>query len=229
MKPTLSILIPCYNGENTVKSVVLDAYRVGKKVSRKLEIIVVNDASSDQTGPILKKLTKSIPPLVIITHKKNQGAGKTMKVLYLAAKNDWLFSISGDDQFDAKEIHKLLPQISHADMILGYRKNRHDSSRRLLQSKIYNVLLNIFFHLNLHDVNTIRLMRRSMIQALSLKSDTAFIDAEIAIQAKHKNFRILEIPIEHKFRKDKGATGGKFFKTIFPTILDMIKMIIHNQ
>ncbi len=229
MKPNLSILIPCYNVENTVRSVVLDAYRVGKKVSNKLEIVTVDDASSDQTGTILKKLTKSIRELHVITHQKNQGVGITMKVLYLSAKNDWLFSIPGDDQFDAKEIHKLIPKMSHGDMLLGYRKNRRDSFRRLLQSKIYNGLLNTFFHLNLHDVNTIRLMRRSMIRKLNLKSDTAFIDAEIAIKANENGFRILEIPIEHKCRKDKGATGGKLSKTIFPTILDMLKMIIHKR
>ncbi len=223
MKPTLSILIPAYNVENTIEFVVTHAYAVGRKVASKLEILVVNDASIDNTGVILKNLRKRFPPLRIITHKQNEGYGKTIKELYTSGKYDWLFSFPGDDQFEATELLKLLPAAAHADMILGWRNNRHDPTLRLLQSKIYNGLLNVFFSLKLHDVNTIRLMKRSLIKSIFLQSNTAFVDAELAIKTKRKGFHIAEVAIAHKYRHAKGATGGKFFKTIYPTIIDMIR------
>ncbi len=221
---SLSILIPAYNVDHTIKKVVTDAYTVGKKVTDNLEVIVTDDASSDTTGKVLRDLKRKAPNLRIITHTVNQGYGKTIKELYRSGRSEWLFSLPGDDQFDAKELLELIPADKHADMILGWRENRHDSTRRLIQSKTYNSILNTFFHLNLHDVNTIRLMRRSALQSIPLKSDSAFVDAELAIRLRRKNLKITEIPIHHKMRKDVGATGGKFLATIYPTIVDIVRM-----
>lgn len=220
--PSLSIIIPCYNVQSTVEYVVANAYRVGKKISRKLEIIVVDDASSDNTARILNTLKKTVKCLRVITHKKNCGYGKTIKELYTQAKNAWIFSLPGDDQFEASEIEKLVPFTQNSDMILGYRIHRHDPKNRLVQSSVYNRLLNLLFGLSLCDVNTIRLMKRSSFLKISLTSDSAFVDAELAICMKKNAMKTVEIPILHKERKDKSGSGGKFFKTILPTIIDMI-------
>lgn len=224
MKPTVSILIPCYNVAETVRSVVTDAESVAKKVARMHEIIAVDDASDDATGAILSKLRRSVPSLRVITHRTNQGYGNTIKELYESAKYDWLFSLPGDGQFDAGEIRKLLPEITRVDMILGWRSHRNDPAVRLFQSRLYNSILNILFRLNLHDVNTIRLMKKAVISSVRLKSDSAFVDAELAIAAGKRGFVIREIPVAHKQRHHHGATGGKFIKTILPTITDIIRL-----
>jgi glycosyltransferase involved in cell wall biosynthesis len=224
MKLSVSVLIPCYNVEHTVERVVRGAYRAGQTITQDLEILVINDASRDLTGAKLKKLQKTIPVLRVITHAGNQGYGKTIKELYLTAGKSLLFSLPGDDQFDAEEIHKLLPHLKNADMILGWRTERHDPSGRLVQSRLYNWILNSVFSLNLHDVNTIRLMKKTVIQSVRLKSDSAFVDAELAIRARKKGFRIKEVPVVHKKRFESGATGGKFMKTILPTIIDIIRL-----
>ncbi|HUD19819.1 MAG TPA: glycosyltransferase family 2 protein [Patescibacteria group bacterium] len=221
---SLSILIPAYNVEHTINKVVTDAHAVGKQVTDNLEIIVTDDASGDATGKQLLHLKQTVPHLRIITHKINRGYGKTIKELYQLGRREWLFSLPGDDQFDAKELMALLPETKHADMILGWREKRQDSLRRLIQSKTYNAILNILFHLNVHDVNTIRLMKRSVVHSIPLNSDTAFVDAELAIRLQKKKLKIIEIPIHHKMRKDTGATGGKFIITIYPTIIDIIRM-----
>ena len=222
---SVSILIPCYNVALTVDSVVNDAYTTGKKATNHLEIIALDDASRDTTLHQLLSLQKTIPCLRIIRHAINQGYGKTIKELYYAAKNDWLFSLPSDNQFDARELFKLLPLTPRADMILGQRVLRRDTGRRLVQSKTYNALLNLMFGLPIHDVNTIRLMKRQVIQSVKLVSDSAFVDAELAIRAKRKGFRIVETPVIHKMRKDGGATGGNIRKTILPTIYDMFRMM----
>lgn len=224
MISSLSIIIPCFNVEKTVRYVVTNAYKTGKEVSRTLEIIATDDASRDETGIILKKLQKKIPTLKIITHTRNQGYGKTIKELYTHAKYDCIFSLPGDDQFEAAQIHTLIPNLKNADMILGWRSKRHDPTNRLLQSKMYNAILNILFGLQLHDVNTIRLMKKKVISEIKLKSDSAFVDAELAIAAKQKGFKIHEVSVIHKQRHHSGATGGKFIKTILPTIIDILRL-----
>lgn len=72
-------------------------------------------------------------------------------------------------------------------------------------------------------------MKRQVIQSVKLVSDSAFVDAELAIRAKRKGYRIVEIPVIHKMRADSGATGGNFRKTILPTIYDTITMVFRPQ
>lgn len=218
MLDSLSIIVPAYNVEDSIEIVLRDAQRVGSRVTKKLEIIVCDDGSRDATGRILKNI-----PVRRIVHQSNQGYGKTIKELYLAAKNEWIFSLPGDYQFEAKEIDKLLPLTRTHDMILGWRGRRHDPLHRLIQSKIYNTILFLVFGLDLHDANSIRVMKREIIQSVPLRSTTAFVDAELALRAKAKGFRIVEVPVLHRARTQPGATGGKLFTTILPTLYDMLK------
>jgi glycosyltransferase involved in cell wall biosynthesis len=218
---SLSILIPSYNCDSTLFDVITSANKIGKIVAKTYEIIVLNDASTDSSKTILSRLSKTIPRLRIITHTTNQGYGRTIKELYFAGKNEWLFSLPADNQFDAKELLKLVPSTTSNDLILGWRKIRNDSRRRLIQSRVYHILLRLLYGLKLHDVNTIRLMRRTLLKKISLTSDSAFVDAQLAIESQKHGVRIIEIPIIHKARIDTGATGGSLSRTILPTIRDM--------
>lgn len=219
---SLSIVIPCYNTAATVRDVVQSAYTVAKRVSRSVEIITLDDASTDSTPAILQNLKSHIPGFRIHTHTVNKGYGETIKTLYQKATSEWIFSLPSDDQFDASEILKLLPYTDSSDMILGRRVKRNDVAPRRLQSLIYNGLLRMLFGMNLHDANTIRLMKKSVITALPLVSRSAFVDAELAIGMLKAGYSIQEVPVAHKIRTDKGGSGGKFFKTILPTIVDML-------
>ena len=226
---SLSIVIPCFNTESTVKKVVMNAFAIGKQITSNLEIIALDDASVDSTLQILTTCKKQIPVLRIERHSLNMGYGETIKELYSLAKNKWIFSLPSDDQFDADEIVKLLPYTSSSDMILGLRAVRNDRTERKVQSCIYNSLLRTLFGLSLHDINTIRLMKRDILSKIRLSSHTAFVDAELAIRMKHKGMTICEVPILHKIRQDRGGSGGKFVKTILPTIIDMARMKMGNR
>ncbi len=223
---SLTIVIPCYNTASTVQDVVLNAHSVAKRVSSSVEIITLDDASTDSTPAILVSLKSKIPGMRVLSHSVNKGYGETIKTLYQKATGDWIFSLPSDDQFDAAELMKLLPYTTSADMILGRRVKRSDIAKRRLQSQIYNWLLRFLFGMNLHDANTIRLMKKSVITALPLVSRSAFVDAELAIRMQQHGYTMREVPVTHKVRIDKGGSGGKFFKTILPTIIDMVRMKI---
>lgn len=218
---SLTFIIPAYNDEGTIETVVKKTVDVGKKLHIPFDILVINDASSDSTGSILKKISKKYVNLHVITHTQNAGYGATIKELYQKARNTWLFSVPGDYQIEPGEISKLWPRRGGADMIVGWRRLRRDSRVRLRQSYIYNQLLRTFLGLPLHDVNSVRLMRTSLIKAVPLRSSSAFIDAELAIRSIRAGFRVTEIPILHRARAGSGASGGKL-AVILPTILEMI-------
>jgi dolichol-phosphate mannosyltransferase len=225
---SLTFIIPAYNDETTIETVINKTADVGKKLRIPFTIEVIDDASSDATGYILRKLTRRMPNLHVITHTKNAGYGQTIKELYRKAYNNWLFSLPGDYQIEPGELVHLWSRRREADMIIGERRLRHDIPSRLRQSRIYNTLLRVLFHLDMHDVNSVRLMRTSLMKSICLTSSSAFVDAELVIRSKRAGFRVMEIPIDHRARAGSGASGGKL-STILPTIRDMIVFRLHHD
>ncbi len=270
---SLSFLIPTYNDEATIERVIREAVAVGKLVAKTFDIVVVNDGSRDRTGFQLSKLSFKAPQslaLKIITHRVNQGYGRTIKELYCAGKGEWLFTIPGDYQVGARELEKILnsrdfflsssglipdqvgdglrgsssktldsrfsarggpasgwrgndKQESRPDMILGRRTHRVDPWNRLLASWVYNTLLRVLFGITLHDVNSVRLMRRAILKDIRLTSSSAFVDAELVIAALGKGFRVTEVPIAHRPRQGGGQGGGNQWRTVWETIGEMMR------
>lgn len=219
--PSLTFIIPTYNNDKVLENVIRQANDVGKRVASTFKIIVCNDASTDTTAVILDNLRKKFSNIRIITHTTNKGYGQTIKELYYGAKSEWLFSIPGDDQIAPREIEKLLPYVNRADMILGARIRRQDPQGRLFQSSVYNLLLRILFGISVRDVNTVRLMKTSILKNIHLRSGSAFVDAELVIQALRNGYTVKEVPIDHQ--PDKSGGSGGHLGTIFATIIEMIK------
>ena len=219
---SLSFLIPAYNDEKTIETVVRKAYRIGQDAAEQFEIVVINDGSRDKTGEILSRLKRQSLHLDVLVHAGNKGYGETIRELYYAGKYEWFFTIPGDFQIDPKEVTKLIPYADSADMIIGWRKNRRENTERQLQTSVYNWLLRTLFPIDLHDINSVRLVRHTVIDAVSPVSTSAFVDAELTIGAVRKGLRVIEVPIIHKKRETEGAGGGKP-SVILPTIVDMLR------
>lgn len=224
---SLTFIIPAYNDEATIETVIDTTFDVGRNLHIPFNVLVVNDASTDATGAILKKLNGHHTELKVITHTANTGYGQTIRELYEKASSTWLFSLPGDYQIEPGEIMKLWPRRQDADMVIGWRSARRDSRVRLGQSGIYNRLLRMMFHLKIHDVNSVRLMKTPVMKSIKLTSTSAFVDAELVIRAMRSGFRVTEIPIAHRARAGAGASGGKL-KVILPTIQDMLGFWIHK-
>jgi glycosyltransferase involved in cell wall biosynthesis len=230
---SLTFIIPAYNDEDTIESVIREATDVGRNVAKKFDLLVIDDKSPDKTGEILDRLKKTTSNLQVIHHKENKGYGGTIRELYEQGKGEWLFSIPGDYQIGAKELLKLTPYVDKGDMIIGWRVNRHDPKGRLKQSKIYNILLRLLFTIKLHDINSVRLMRSSIMKSIRLTSTSAFVDAELTIRTQMGSnsdgiqWKVIEVPIEHRSRSvgEETAGGGKI-KTILPTIWEMVKFAV---
>lgn len=233
---SLSFLIPAYNDETTIEKVVKEAVVVGQRVAKKFEIVVVNDGSTDATVSLARSYLARLQGRTLrnakgklIVHVVNQGYGRTIKELYYVGRYDWLFTIPGDYQVGAKELEKLIPSSDSSDMILGWRVKRNDPANRLLSSWVYNTLLQLFFGVALHDVNSVRLMRRAMLKTITLTSHSAFVDAELVIRAKRLGYSVTEVPITHRARGDGQAGGGNQWRTMWGTVREMVKYYQYYQ
>jgi glycosyltransferase involved in cell wall biosynthesis len=219
---SLSLIIPAYNDETTVGRLIHDADSVLKEICSDYEIIVVNDGSRDNTLNVIQEAAREIPQVRVINHKVNQGFGPTIRELYYAGTKDLVFSLPGDYQYAPKEILKMARGLEQNDFVIGLRVKRNDPWRRKLQSNVYNLILRSLYAIKHKDVNSIKLFRRIILSNVELKSDTAFVDAELCIRAERAGFKIIEIPIEHLPRLSQGASGGKL-SVIWATFADLFK------
>ena len=226
---SLSFLIPAFNDEMTIREQVIQCHAIGRKRTIPFEIVVLNDGSSDQTGHILSVLSKQIHELRTYSHAVNKGYGETIKELYYSARKEWLCTVPGDNQVQAVEIDKLISHEGNADIIVGWRKNRRETRLRQCQSFIYNNVINLFFHLGIHDVNSVRLMKSEILEHVVIRGTSAFVDAELMVKATYRGYRIKEIPIEHQSRfAGTGRGGGGKLNVIFPTIWEMMLLIMNR-
>src|SRR6516162_11932367 len=181
---SVSLIIPAYNDETTVGRLIGDSVSLLEKVCPDYEIIVTNDGSKDNTLFVIRELASGNQRIRIINHEKNQGFGRTIRELYMAGKKDYIFSLPGDYQYAPKELLKMAEGISNYDFVIGLRVKRNDPWRRKLQSKVYNLLLRVLYGHRHKDVNSIKLFRRAILDKIELKSQTAFVDAELCIRSE---------------------------------------------
>jgi len=121
---SLSVFFPCYNEEKNVPIVVSQALQILPKFAKKLEIIIVDDGSTDHTRKVADQLSARDERVRVIFHDHNLGYGASLRTGFNESRYDWIFYTDGDSQFDLAELEKLVKRSTKNQVILGYRANR---------------------------------------------------------------------------------------------------------
>lgn len=226
-KPTISFFCPAYNDELNLPILIPKVFSLLKKVSSQFEIIIIDDASPDNSGVVADSLVKKYAPFVkAIHHKKNEGYGGAIQSGFKNACHfEYVFYTDGDNQYDVNELINMLSYIPEYDAVLGFRTNRSITLSRKIQSSVYNAVVRTLFHVDNPDVScALRLIKRTFITKMRLHSSSAFIQSEIILKLNQQNAKIKKIPVKHYSRLHGKASGGKP-KVIFDTIFDILREV----
>ncbi len=207
----LSIILPAYNEQENVETAVEHVSQVAQELAMDYEIILVNDGSADRTGEIGRDLEERIPNFRLIEHYPNRGYGGALKAGFAVAQFDLVTFIPADNQFDFREIDRLLECLDRerADIVCGYRVSRQDHFVRKLNALGWNVLVRILFGYLCRDIDCgFKLFRRELLDHVTLVSDGAMIDTEFLAGAQAHAFRIAEVPVTHLPRLAGEPTGA---------------------
>jgi dolichol-phosphate mannosyltransferase len=205
---SLSIVLPAYNEQANIGRAVEQAIATASRLVAKYEVIVVDDGSKDRTGAVVEELVRRHRPNVrLITHKPNLGYGAALRSGFKHARYDFVFFTDSDNQFDITELEYFLPLMSDYEMVTGFRVYRYDTVVRSMLSWIYNRLVGVMFRLRVRDVDcAFKLMRREVVQQVTIECDNFFVNTELLAKARKWNFRIAEKGVRH-YPRTAGETS----------------------
>lgn len=199
MSKLFTLVLPSYNESESLPRALETCESLYKTLEGwDLEVVVVDDGSTDGSDGLLAELAQIYDWLRVVTHEVNQGYGAALRSGFIAARGKVVGYTDADNQFDVMEFVDALPLIEGHDLVAGFRVYRFDPLPRLVVSWVYNRLVRILFRVPVRDVDcSFKLMRRDKLDRLVLMCDDFFIDTEIAARARKWNWRITEIGVRH--------------------------------
>ncbi|HMS67716.1 MAG: glycosyltransferase family 2 protein [Saprospiraceae bacterium] len=208
MTKRLSIVIPAYNEARTIH-LILDKVKAVKLMAEiEKEIIIVNDASKDDTDGAIQRYMQLNPDLTINyqKHEVNKGKGAALHTGIKSASGDWVIIQDADLEYDPNEYNLLLKPIldGFADVVYGSRFMGGKPHRILffwhsLGNKMLTSMSNALTNLNLTDMETCyKVFKREMIQSLSLKENRFGFEPEVTAKiSRVTDVRIYEVGISY--------------------------------
>lgn len=222
----LSIVIPCYNEKDTIRSII-DAVKAAPVKEK--EIIIVDDFSTDGTRDLLKgELANAADKIVF--HDYNQGKGAALRTGFKEATGDVVVVQDADMEYDPQEYPILIEPIAlgRADVVFGSRFMSGGSRRvlyfwHMVGNKFLTLLSNMFTNINLTDMETCyKMFKREVIQSITIEENRFGFEPEITAKVAKAGHRIFEVGISYYGRTyDEGKKIG--WKDGFRAIYAIVK------
>lgn len=195
----LSVIIPVYNEEKTIREIVKKV----KEVEIEKEVILVDDGSTDGTWQAVEKMQQE--GIQVFRHERNLGKGAAIRTGLSHAKGDIVIVQDADLEYDPSEYPSLLDPILRgaADVVYGSRLSGGRPQRvYLFWHKVGNdfltFLTNLLYNTTLTDMETgYKMFRREMVQNIRLRSNGFSIEPELTAKFFKRKARVYEVPISY--------------------------------
>ncbi|GHV32020.1 hypothetical protein FACS1894167_14850 [Synergistales bacterium] len=209
MNRTLSLIIPCYNEERTIADCVSRVRDIASDGLR-LEIIVVDDASSDASLAVLGELSVKYPEITVLKHERNKGKGAAIRTGLIHATGDFVGIQDADAEYDPREYIPMLEPCldGRADVVFGSRYLRPETRKVLYfwhtwMNKTLTFASNMFTNLDITDMETCyKLFRREVIQEIAptLREERFGFEPEVTAKVAQSGCKVYECAISYNPR-----------------------------
>lgn len=229
----LSVVMPAYNEEKHIKDNLLKASEIISKFVKKYEIIAVNDGSHDNTKEKIEEASIADSRIKYVSYESNKGKGYAITAGVKEAQGEYIAFLDSDLELNPSMLRYFLKALlaTNADIAIGskmHKKSKLDypTSRKIL-SIGYFIILKLLFNLNIKDTQTgIKLFKGTVIKPIceNLTTTGFAFDIEILATAAKKGYKIIEMPIELKFLRERSEKSRFSPRIIFKIFKDTIKI-----
>lgn len=200
-RPSVSCVLPMFNEQDNIgHALEVIAESLGRYASGS-EIIVVDDASTDDSAAIVQGAMAGNGSIRLLRHDRNRKLGATVRTGLRAATKDLVLYMDADLPVDPDALGRAIRamRVTRADVIAGYRFDRvPEGLRRTIYSRAYNFLIGTLFGWPFRDINfAFKLFRREVLEAIDIRSEGSLIDAELIIKAKNSGFVVQQIGLDY--------------------------------
>lgn len=218
----ISILIPCYNEEESLDELFEKLEAVMTDLGHDYEYIFVDDGSTDGTIGVLRALRDRSSRVGIISFRRNNGKSAALNAGFKAVDGDIIITMDADLQDDPAEVPNLLRKIEEgADLVSGWKTDRKDPITKTLPSKLFNWITSLVTGIKLHDFNCgLKAYRRVVVDSLTIYGE---LHRFIPALAGWSGFRVEELGVRHFERKyGHSKYGAKRFLNGFFDLVTMM-------
>ena len=205
---TLTVIIPCYNEEKTVRDVVRRVIAVNEAS----EIIIVDDGSTDGTRDVLPAIEDEYEIVRVVYHERNRGKGAAVRTGINEAQCDIILIQDADQEYDPRDYPVLLRPLREDITVVVYGSRFLGGPRKamffwnMVANKILTLSTNVLYNSIISDMETCyKVFRADMIKGIPLRSTGFEIEPEITAKVLKRRHRIYEVPISYNGREwDQG-------------------------
>ena len=205
--PLLSVVMPCFNESETIEEIIRRVLAVPVRI----QLIVVDDGSSDGTRDILARLERELG-FTLVLQPHNQGKGAALRRGFEEVRGDIVVIQDADLEYSPEEFPSLIELIAEgrADVVYGSRflgRHRVFLFTHYLGNRLLTLVTNVLYNTMLTDMETCyKVMRTEVLRSMSLHSDGFGIEPELTAKIFKRAYRVYELPITYDGR---GYEEGK--------------------
>jgi glycosyltransferase involved in cell wall biosynthesis len=219
--PELSVVIPFFNEAPNVAALLAELRGAVEALRVEVEILAVNDGSSDGTGAEIDRMAATWPAVRAIHFAQNRGQAAALWHGFHQARGTWVAMLDGDGQNPPSELGKLWALRDTADMISGARVGRQDSALRRTMSRIANATRRTLLRDGVTDTGcSLKIFSRDVVRSfVPLRTMYSFLPA-FAVAG---GWTVREVPVAHRARRAGVSKYGLRVMAIMP-LLDLISL-----
>jgi len=203
----LSIVMPCFNEEQTLEHCLHNVLGIQDELLS-LEIIVVDDCSTDNSFQIAETISDKHTEVKVLHHERNRGKGAALQTGFQHATGQIVAIQDADLEYDPADLKRMIVPIlnNRADVVFGSRFGTGGAHRVLyfwhyLGNKFLTLLSNMFSDLNLTDMECCyKVFRREIIQKINIRESRFGVEPELVAKAAQMRVRIYEMGVSYSGR-----------------------------
>ncbi len=207
-QPRLGVAFLAYNEQELIAKTVQEAVTsLSHLPGLDWNVVVVNDGSRDRTGEIAEDLAKKDPRVLVVHHDGNKGYAVATETALRSTPGEVVMVVDGDGQHTMADAPAFLAAIDQgADVVFGWKRERHDPFFRLILSKGLNTLSRWILGSPLHDINGgCRAFRRDVARRIEIRHRINFVGDEIFARCRIAGWKVAEVVVRH-FPREAGQS-----------------------